>query len=226
MGDICHALVGNGRPRATPETNRTRRSEYGAQHRWRVARRECRSADHRDHEARCQRPGPAHLRSCAAGRYTLGEPSLLSKTEAQLLAKQIDEESWTGAGNKREPPLASPWLVANGHPALIAYCAADREHTARTARAWEVLTPAPGGRPTLNRLYPGEAITVWAAASAARLPATARRLWQLLSNLQPSDRGRMTAELCVGSPARRDDALRSGLRRRPRTYTASGTCRG
>jgi hypothetical protein len=110
---------------------------------------------------------------------------LLSRTESELLARevqeqaQIDDEAATPAR-----PGGWPWLVGRGHPGLI-----DRRCTGENeARAWEVFTPIPAGRPKLPQDHPGTLIESWAAATATTLDSTTRLLWQFLSALEGPDR--------------------------------------
>lgn len=110
---------------------------------------------------------------------------LLSRTESELLDRQLDEKRWADTGRRASATShARSWLISRGHPALIHHTVTGNEE----ARAWEVFTPVPSGRPTLPPDHPGAAIQAWAVDQSTKLPAAPRLLWQFLSSLEVADR--------------------------------------
>lgn len=109
---------------------------------------------------------------------------LLSRTESELLERQLDEQRWIETGHRPAGRSAWPWKICRGHPALIHHRGTGEVE----ARAWEVFTPVPIGRPVLPPDHPGTPIQSWALDQSTMLAAAPRLLWQFLSSLETADR--------------------------------------
>jgi len=122
---------------------------------------------------------------------------MLSRSEAEWLARQRQEIQLAAAGASGGALGGVPWLVCRGHPELIEYCSGGppergRRRARRIDEAWEITTPlAPGpaaARHPLGRDHPGTRLAGWAQERAAVLPGLGRRALSFLAAIEQADR--------------------------------------